>query len=185
MRYCVAQITVLPVIKNPRIVIGATAFAAVAAFGGIGAATSAAQPNTGAAVSQLMSLLPKGFNSNNCTPADNPPRDSLATVDCSQNSMPNGPTGGRFSLYPDTATLDVHFGIGAGEDLVQPCPGGLDSPGNWHYNNTPDQVAGKLVCGTYKGSPDLMWSQYNQLVLGNLRGADLDSIYQFWAKNTA
>ena len=170
--------------KNPCIVLGATTFAVLAAFSGIGAATSAADPTDNSPMTQLMGMLPKGFDSSNCAPADTPPKDSLATVDCSQNSLPNGPTGGRFSLYPDAATLDAHFRKGAGEDVVQPCPGGLLSPGDWHYNRTPNEAAGKLVCGTYKNSPDLMWSQNDRLLLGNLWGSDLTAIYQFWAKST-
>ena len=137
------------------------------------------------ALTQLMGVLPDGYDSSNCAVVDNPPRDSLATIDCDDNSLPNGPTAARFSLYPDVATLDAHFQTAAGEDQIKDCPGGVASPGTWHYTNSPDTPAGKLVCGTYEGTPDLVWSQNDKLLLGNLQGTDLQSIYDFWSNNTA
>jgi hypothetical protein len=41
------------------------------------------------------------------------------------------------------------------------------------------------VCGTYEGTTDLVWSQNDKLLLGNLQGTDLQSIYDFWSNNTA
>jgi serine/threonine kinase PknH len=195
----------MTVTTRPRIVIGATALAGLAALGGIGAvlgtefgkttgtvgfeisevATTTSVPTNDSAMSQLMSLLPKGFSSSNCAPPATAPKGSLATVDCDQNSLPNGPTSGRFSLYPDNATLDAHFQTAAGEDQISPCPGGVASPGPWHYRNASDQSAGQLVCGTYQGTSDVVWSQYDKGLLGNLQGGDLDSLYEFWSNNTA
>ena len=190
---------------KPRILIGATALAGLAALGGVGAvlnnnttsatsatgfnvtvvATTTSPPGSDSALTQLMGVLPDGYDSSNCAVVDNPPRDSLATIDCDDNSLPNGPTAARFSLYPDVATLDAHFQTAAGEDQIKDCPGGVASPGTWHYTNSPDTPAGKLVCGTYEGTPDLVWSQNDKLLLGNLQGTDLQSIYDFWSNNTA
>jgi serine/threonine kinase PknH len=188
-----------------RVVIGATALSALAVLGGVGVAlgnetqqaagsqparidvtevaTTTTKPGSNA-MGKLMGMLPKGYDTNTCGPVDNPPQDSLATLDCGQNALPNGPTGARFSLYPDQTTLNSHFETGAGADQIQPCPGGLDSPGNWHYNSTPDQAAGRIVCGTYQGKMDLMWSDNKTLMLGDLQGTDLESLYDFWTKNT-
>lgn len=114
---------------KPSIAIGATALAGLAALGGVGAvlnrdagsptaatgfnvtevATTTAPPDSNSNLARLMSLVPDGYDAKNCQVVDNPPRDSLATVDCDQNSLPNGPTSARFSLYPDVATLDAHF----------------------------------------------------------------------------
>jgi hypothetical protein len=195
----------MTVATKPRIVIGATTLAGLAVLGGVGAvlhkdvgtptgatvlkvtvvATTTAPPGADSALARLMSMLPAGYDANNCAAVDNPPRDSLATVDCDQNSLTNGPASARFSLYPDVPTLDAHFQTAANEDQVQQCPGGVASPGTWHYTSSPDSPAGKLVCGTYEGTPDLVWSQNDRLLLGNLQGADLQSIYTFWANNTA
>lgn len=190
--------------NRSRIAVGVTAFLGLAALGGVGAvlhndattptpttgfdvtvvATTTAPPRSDADLARLMSLLPAGYDASNCAAVDNPPKDSLATVDCEQNSLPSGPTSGRFSLYPDVATLEDHFQTAAGEDEVQPCPGGVASPGTWHYTSAPDVPAGSLVCGTYEGSPDLVWSQNDRLLLGNLQGNDLQSIYTFWQNST-
>jgi hypothetical protein len=114
---------------KPRVLIAATALAGLAALGGVGAvltnnntgapsatgfnvtvvATTTSPPGSNSALTQLMGVLPDGYDSSNCSVVDNPPRDSLATIDCDDNSLPNGPTAARFSLYPDVATLDAHF----------------------------------------------------------------------------
>lgn len=194
----------MTVATTPRIAIGAAALVGLAALGGVGAvlrndaktsppatgfdvtvvATTTAAPRSDADLARLMSLLPAGYDDSNCAAVDNPPKDSLATVDCDQNSLPNGPTSGRFSLYPDVATLDAHFQTAAGEDQIQQCPDGIESPGTWHYTSSPDVPAGRLVCGTYEGDPDVVWSQNDRLLLGNLQGSDLQTIFTFWKNNT-
>ena len=127
-------------------------------------------------------MLPQGFSSSNCQAVTPTAKDALATVDCNQNTISSGVSMARFNLYPDKTTLDSHFKSGTAEDTVQDCPGGLQSPGTWHYESTPDQVAGQLVCGTYKATPDLMWSDNAQLLLGDIQGSDLTALYQWWAK---
>ena len=167
-----------------RLVVGMTALATASALGGIGAATATAAPNADNAMNKLMGVLPGGYSSSNCKPVDSPPKDSLATVDCQQNSRPNGPSVARFSLYPDRSTLDAHFQSSANADELSPCPGGLQSPGTWHYNSNSDEPAGKIACGTYKGKPDLTWSQYDEGLLGDIQGDDIASLYNFWSKNS-
>jgi serine/threonine-protein kinase len=193
----------MTVVPKSRIVVGAAALAGLAALGGVGAvlnndthsATGATRfdvtevvtttsPPDNSALTKLMKMLPAGFDASNCAVVDNPPRDSLATVDCEQNSLPNGPTSGRFSLYPDEATLETHFQTAASEDQILPCPGGPASASNWQYAESPNEPAGKVVCGTYEGTPDLVWSQNDKLLLGNLQGTDVQSIYDFWSNNT-
>ncbi|PRC56541.1 serine/threonine protein kinase, partial [Mycobacterium sp. ITM-2017-0098] len=76
---------------------------------------------------------------------------ALATVDCTQTTMPNGPAFTRYSLFGDKAALDAAFqeGIRVNSELLE-CPGsGIDSPTTWHYTDTPDVVAGQIACGTY------------------------------------
>lgn len=139
------------------------------------------QPNNGDATSQLMGLLPPGFDSSNCSPAQQGVADAVATVDCTRNSRSNGPTSARFALFSDQSTLDSKFQIFVSEDQMQECPGGIQSPGDWHYNNDPNTVAGHIACGTYKGAPDLTWTQNAEMMLGNIQGRSIDSLYNYWA----
>jgi hypothetical protein len=198
----------MSVAKNPRVVIGAAAFAGLAALGGVGAVlgndahsgsfsanssrlnitevvtTTSAPPTGSSNLNKLMGILPKGFSSSNCQAVNPSAKDALATVDCSQNTVASGVSAARFNLYPDQATLDSHFNSGSAEDVASPCPGGINSPGTWHYHNTPDQAAGQLVCGTYNDKPDLLWSQNSELLLGDIQGSDMDALYDWWAKNS-
>jgi hypothetical protein len=149
--------------------------------------TSTTSPSTSATASaddaaRLFGLLPAGFNQSNCSvPSDGGVGDSTVTLDCTQAAAPNGPTNATFALFPNQRLLDKHFQGFVGEDQISDCPGGLTSPGNWHYNDTPDVVAGRIACGTFKGTPDLVWTQNADLLIGNFQGSDLDSLYNYWA----
>ena len=136
------------------------------------------QPNNDAA-SKLMGMLPAGFDSSNCAPADQGISDALVTLDCGQN--PNGPSSARFSLFDSQRTMDSKFKIFVSEDQLSPCPGGAQSPGTWSYNASSGQVAGQIACGTYQGTPDLTWTQNAELMLGNIQGPSLDSLYDYWS----
>lgn len=138
-------------------------------------------PGNGDAQSQLIGMLPPGFNSSNCSAANQGVADALATVDCTSNSQSNGPSSARFALFGDQATLDNKFQVFVSEDKMQECPGGMQSPGDWHYNNTPNEVAGHIACGTYQGTPDLTWTQNAELMLGNIQGNNINSLYNYWA----
>jgi serine/threonine kinase PknH len=77
-----------------------------------------------------------------------------------------------------------HFKAAMGEDsqLVQ-CPGtGVDSPTTWHYNATPDKVAGSIACGAYKNNPDVTWTKDSDLLLGDAQATNLDDLHQWWLK---
>jgi hypothetical protein len=195
------------VAHKTRVVLATTALAGLAAVGGVSAvlgpdtsagstgtraarinvtqvATTSSSPSSNAAMTQLMAMLPKGWDSSNCGLASNAPQDALATLQCGRNSLPNGPTSGRFSIYPDQATLDTHFANGASADTIAPCPNGAKSPGTWHSSTNPNQTGGQVVCGTYNGNTDLQWSDNARLFLGDLSGTDINSLYQFWANST-
>jgi len=81
---------------------------------------------------RLYQVLPRAYTSDNCSPADSPDRQALATVGCKKTSDPGSPTYAAFSLYPNAAALDKAFQDGISEDAVTPCPHGGDSPGIWH-----------------------------------------------------
>jgi serine/threonine kinase PknH len=129
---------------------------------------------------RLYQVLPRAYTSNNCSPADSPNRQALATVECKKTSDPGSPTYAAFSLYPNAAALDKAFQDGISEDAVAPCPHGGDSPGIWHTEGAPNVSAGSVVCGTYNKGPDLLWTQNKDLLIGDIQGPDLNALYQFW-----
>ena len=104
-------------------------------------------------------------------------------MDCDGNSEPGGPTNSRYSLFADPNALARHFQLSVNEDSAAPCPGDSGAtPGTWHYDATPNQTAGSVACGTYKGTPDLIWTNDSQLILGDAEGPDLDAVHQWWLK---
>ena len=130
---------------------------------------------------QLMGLLSAGHDASNCEPVS-PAGTALATVDCGPSNSPGGPASTRYSLFGDRATLDAGFdqAIGVNDELLE-CPGsGLESPTTWHYTDTPDDVAGKVACGTYNGNPDLVWTNDEELLLVDAQGPDLAELHEWW-----
>lgn len=125
-------------------------------------------------------MLPQAYTSSNCSPANSPNRQALATVECKKTSDPGSPTYAAFSLYPNAAALDKAFQDGISEDVVMPCPHGGGSPGTWHTEGAPKVSAGSVLCGSYNKGPDLMWTQNKDLLLGDIQGPDLNALYQFW-----
>jgi serine/threonine protein kinase len=134
--------------------------------------------------SKLMALLPAGYDRAACKAVHPPATGALATVDCGQTSTAGGPANARYSLFADLPTLDSHFDVAIKENsqLFQ-CPGsGIDSPTTWHYTETPDQVEGRIACGTYNDSPDLVWSKNSDLLLADAQGPNMDDLHQWWLK---
>ncbi len=130
---------------------------------------------------RLLSLLPAGYLAGSCTPVADPPAGAVASMQCGQNAKPNGPTRARYTLFADAATVADHFQqIVSSESKLMPCPGDTNAPTTWHYNATPDQVAGKVACGTYKEAPDLAWTKDAALILGDATGPDLRQLHQWW-----
>jgi hypothetical protein len=125
-------------------------------------------------------VLPPGYNSTVCGPSANPVPQALATVDCRQLNVSDGPSSARFSLFADASTLASQFQVGVNDSAVSQCPGSIDSPRSWHYDATPAFSAGSLVCGTRNNLPDLMWTKNDALLLGDVQGASLDSLYGWW-----
>lgn len=144
--------------------------------------STAPPPPTESYDQQLMALLSAGHDSSNCQPVSPPAASALATVDCSQTTMPNGPAFTRYSLFGDQAALDAAFqeAIGVNSELLQ-CPAsGIDSPTTWHYTETPDEVAGQIACGTYNDNPDVVWTNDGSLLLADAQGPNLDDLHNWW-----
>ncbi|MDT5264452.1 MAG: serine/threonine kinase PknH [Mycobacterium sp.] len=143
-------------------------------------ASTTETPPAPSPLDKLYSVLPPGYNSTLCGPSANPSPQALATVDCGQLDQASGPTSARFSLFADANSLASQFQDGVNEAAVSQCPGSIDSPRSWHYDATPAFSAGSLACGTRNNVPDLMWTKNDVLLLGDVQGADLDSLYGWW-----
>ncbi|MEE9243635.1 MAG: histidine kinase [Mycobacterium sp.] len=144
--------------------------------------TTSAPPRTETFDAQLMGLLSAGHDSSNCAPTGTPGGAALATVDCGPATTPGGPLITRYSLFADQFTLDAAFdeSVEANSELL-PCPGSdIDSATTWHYTEDPDQVAGKIACGTYNDRPDLVWTNDAALVLADAQGPDLEELHNWW-----
>ena len=143
-------------------------------------ATSKTTTQQSPSVQTLYHLLPKGYDSNNCSPVSSPNREALATVQCGQTSDPRSPPSAAFSVYPNATALANAFQNGVDEDTVTPCPDGNQSPATWSTDEAPNVTAGSVLCGNYKGGPDLLWTKNSDLLIGDLQGPDLKALYQFW-----
>ena len=128
----------------------------------------------------LYHLLPRGYDSNNCSPISSPNRQALVTVECGQMSDPHSPASAVFSLYPNATALASAFQNGVDEDTVIPCPNGDQSPATWATDAAPNVPAGSVLCGNYDNRPDLLWTNGHTLLLGDIQGPDLNALYQFW-----
>jgi serine/threonine-protein kinase len=132
--------------------------------------------------SKLMALLPAGYDNDACQAVHPPAPGALATVDCTVPSTPGGPANARYSVFADQQTLDAHFdgAVKENSELFR-CPGSdLDSPTTWHYNASPEDVAGQIACGTYDGGPDLVWSKNSDLLLADAQSPNMDDLHKWW-----
>lgn len=144
--------------------------------------TTSAPPRTETFDAQLMGLLSAGHDSSNCAPAGEAAGAALATVDCGPATTPGAPLSTRYSLFADQFTLDAGFeeSVEVNSELL-PCPGSdIDSATTWHYTEDPDQVAGKIACGTYNDRPDLVWTNDVALLLADAQGPDLEELHNWW-----
>lgn len=144
--------------------------------------TTAPPPPTANYDDQLMALLSGGHDSSNCQPISPPAGAALATVDCGPATTPGGPESTRYSLFGDQAALDAAFdgAVEVNSELLQ-CPGsGIDSPTTWHYNDTPDEVAGQIACGTYNDNPDVVWTNNAGMLLADAQGPDFEALHNWW-----
>jgi serine/threonine-protein kinase len=142
--------------------------------------TSTTTTQTNQILQALYHVLPRGYDSNNCSPVSSPNRQALATVECGQTSDPRSPISAAFSLFPNATALANAFQTGIDEDTITQCPNGNQSPATWANDAAPNVPAGSVLCGTYNNRPDLLWTKNNDLLLGDIQGPDLNALYQFW-----
>ena len=195
----------MSIVRSPRFALGVTALAGLTALGGVGVAmsndgaavngagaspmsitgvaTTSSQPTSpkpapGDATSQLFSMLPAGFDKKNCSPPDQPVPGATADIVCGGNSL--GPTMGEFVLFSDPAVLQQTFLNWTQEDdELTPCPGFQQSPADWFYDKS-KPASGKIACGTMAGEPDVLWTENETLMLGNIGGGSIQTLMDYW-----
>lgn len=131
---------------------------------------------------KLMALIPDGYPTSVCEAASPPSPGALATIDCQKSVQPGGPEAARYSIFADKDQLILHFNESLKEnDEVLRCPGAdSDSPIDWNFKASPDEVAGQVACGTYQGNADVMWTQFDKLVLADVQSTDMASLHDWW-----
>jgi serine/threonine protein kinase len=131
---------------------------------------------------KLMALIPPGYPTSVCEAASPPSTGALATIDCAKSVQPGGPEAARYSMFADKDQLILHFNESIKQnDEVLRCPGAdADSPIDWNYKATPDAVAGQVACGTYEGNADVMWTQYDELLLADVQSTNMDELHNWW-----
>jgi serine/threonine-protein kinase len=131
---------------------------------------------------KLMALIPSGYPTSVCEAASPPSPGALATIDCQKSVQPGGPEAARYSIFADKDQLILHFNESLKEDdEVLRCPGAdADSPIDWNFKASPDEVAGQVACGTYKGNADVLWMQYDELVLADVQSTDMNALHDWW-----
>jgi len=134
---------------------------------------------------RIVAELPFGFSGRSCNTADSVPRESVASLDCGEDAGLSAPLEGQFTSFGDPDSMNRAFQevlTSRGPDYVpSPCPGLAVSPATWHYDSAPGTVAGHIVCGTFKGAPDIEWTRDRELLLLHVHdGRDLGDLYQWW-----
>jgi hypothetical protein len=140
-------------------------------------ATATADPNT----DKLGGMLSKGYTESGCTPAQ--VQSALAALDCGQNSISGGPTKARYILFSNSSDLSAMFKASMGLDTLTPCEPNAPVPNGWHYDNSPTTTAGEVACGTYKGTPEVIWTNDQNLMYGDAQGTNVSTLYSWWEAN--
>lgn len=145
-----------------------------------------ATPAPSDAEARLLSLLPPGYVAGTCTPAT-PDSDSIwmpavALVTCGPNTQPGGPSKATYGLFPNTATLKKAFKDDIANVSLVNCPGEGTSPVSWHYDQTPNDMAGMIACGTYNNHPNVIWTNDEKLMLSDVAGdpASVEELHTWW-----
>jgi serine/threonine kinase PknH len=138
------------------------------------------------AQARLQSLLPSGYLPGTCTPAT-PDAGSLwagavAMVSCGQNTQPGGPSRASYALFPTPDTLKKAFKADISNLSLVHCPGEAKSPNGWHYDESPDVVAGEIACGTLNDHGALIWTVEQKLMLSDVTGdpATVADLHTWW-----
>jgi hypothetical protein len=139
--------------------------------------TSPASPDD---IQKLFGLLSKGYSPADCHPQD-PEGNQLVEIDCDINSDSGGPISARYALYRDAGSLQSAFSSAIAEDELVACPGINKSPGEWHFQGSPDQTAGSIACGYLDTLSQVVWTNDANLMLGATESLDdVPRHFQWW-----
>lgn len=130
----------------------------------------------------LMGFIPADYPVSECSQADKVQPNALVTIDCGASTQPDGPDSARYSLYATRDQLQSSFdGLLTEYTEMVTCPGtDLESPSPWFYTSAPDVPAGQVACGFYEGTPDIQWSEYDNLVLADVQSSNLETLRNWW-----
>ncbi|MCK0173605.1 MULTISPECIES: serine/threonine-protein kinase [Mycobacteriaceae] len=128
-------------------------------------------------------LLEVVIHPDTCVPDKDRIGNAVAAVTCGPTSPSSGQQTAYFALFANADDLDRAFDEVIAYDDLTPCPNSDDSPTNWDYEDSADEVAGSLACGTYEGFADIVWTRDSDLLLGTARGRHLDRLYDWWIDN--
>lgn len=136
---------------------------------------------------KLLRVLPQGYPSDACKPADLP-NGALAKVDCGANADLGGPPSASYTLLRDKDTLRTAFDDLVRATSVVTCPGNIQSPGPWRRNATPQKISGTLVCGSQQSLAAVAWTNDADLLLcvarARAEGPTLDQLYAWWSTHS-
>ena len=124
---------------------------------------------------KLFALLSGGYTPADCHAGKQYAEDPfLARLGCGLNSQPGGPNAATYSLYGNVADLNKTFNT---YGSAIPCPGSTD-PGLVAWQG------GRVKCGhdfyPHTSLFMLTWTREADLVVVNVEGADLASLYDWW-----
>lgn len=127
-------------------------------------------------IEQLWGMLPPGYGPDSCHPVE----DQLAAVlECpGGNSLPGGPTGGRYLLFRDLGELQKSYDVAVNEPTRPrvPCEEGLPAAAiRWN-----DAHDGWLFCSTEGDHAHVIWSRESTLFSAHVMSHDLASLVQWW-----
>lgn len=152
----------------------AAALAVAAAASTLAAAPASATPAYEDALVTLALSLPTGYDLDHCYEVT-PELWAQATVHCQGTDW--APEG-YYSIYADSADLDVAYDDTIDDYTQVACPNG-EWGGPWHHGEDPHTTAGYAACvDLYGGGQQLVWSNYDTLVLGSVGGGW--TLYDQW-----
>ena len=144
-------------------------------------------PGTGteADVNNLAGNLSKGYGLNNCTPQPIT-GGQLASLLCGQNPDPKGPVQAKFYLFGKSDDLATWFKNSAKDDVLANCGNSTTSgPAPWHQGSSATSNGGQMICGTYQGGAEIIWTTDAKNILSYIRwpNDDTAALYKWWQAN--
>jgi hypothetical protein len=157
----------------------------VGGFALAGAATSAADPNTGSAsdVNTLAGALSKGYGLNNCKSQPLTEKGEIAELQCGESPDSSGPAAAQYGLFASSADAAATFANAVKDGTMTACGSDItQSPGSWSQNG---QTGGKLACQTNQNLAAVTWTTDNKNLVGQIigRNGDVNALYQWWRAN--